>query len=497
MAEVEFVGQSAQNQENVQANTSRLVNWYREPAGAEARTSYTLQCVPATQAWKSLGALFVRDMRTIGRNLYLLNGGNLKQIAPSGAVTTLGSISSAAGGHLFGESAEVSLVSGGNYYVWDGSTLTQPEVTPLDPTTGNIGSGAYLNGYTILTERNSRTFVWSDILDATTFPGTNIATIEGTEDYILRVIAINSKLWFFKENSYEVWYLTGQAGANAFARIPGQVNNIGLKAANLVVVSRDAMLWIGSDDIAYLSDGQSNRPVSTPAVSKSIARSQIDRCFAYEKEGHKFFVIRFRDRPSWVLDLATTEWHERASGVELGPWTAVSSAYFNGSWRVATDTGEVYTLVQAYTDADGPLVSEATSSTLTQGGARFRIKQATIHGHMAPMDQSGIPGDDMVTALITDGYPEFIVDGPEVIDGDDVFDIVVNPEKSPKVEIAMSKDFGLSYGPYRTRSMGAVGQYDNRASFGPLGQFRQATMKVRMSDNARRSINSKMDLEIA
>lgn len=492
MPDVEFIGPSGQNQENIQANTCRLVNMFREPAGPGGRTGHILVSVPGMTEWLDLDRLFMADMRQIGDNLFALSGDQMVRISPTRVVTNVGTVVRSEDGHLFGESSQVCAVTGGSYYVYDGSYVTSPTVSNIG---NNVGSGAFLNGYTILAEEGGRRFTWSDLLDASTFPGLNVATIEGTEDDNLRVVAINGKLWFFKERSYEIWAPTGLANENAFARIPGAVFNTGLKAKNLVTTLRNAMFYIGSDGIAYLSDGQASKPVSTAAVNTSLRTSEATRCSAYEHEGHKFFVIHFRDRPAWVFDVATAEWHERASGD--GAWEVETCVKFNDTWLGGTVKGKIHELSQVYTDNGAPLIRTAVSSTLTRGGDRFRIKRLELYGHMAPKDQGGIPGSDNILALIIDGTPDYIVDGTEVADADDDWDYVTNPDKSPKIDISISGDNGLTWGDWKTRSMGAPGEYDNRVLLLSAGQYRQATMRVRVTDDARLMLNSRMALEIA
>ena len=497
MPEVEFVGPSAQNQENVQANTCRLVNLYRQPTSPGGRTGYTLESVPGTTSWLDLNRIFLRDMRQIGTNLWVLSGDQLVRITPNKAATSVGTVVSAAGGHLFGDEAQVSAVQGGSLYVYDGTTTTQPTVTPF---TNGVNSGDYLGGYTVVTEEGTNLAAWSDLGDATTFAGTDFAQVGATEDALVRNIAINGKMWFFKENSYEIWGLTGRANQFAFARIPGAVRNVGLKSKELVTTLRDYMMFVGSDGRAYITDGMNTQRVSTSAVETAIAASTADRCFSFENRGASFFVIRFRDRPAYMLVMTqgpqSAEWSERASGANLEPWGVVSATKFNDTWLCGDESGKIYTLSQAYTDAGAPLVREATSSTLTNGGNRFRIKRAEIYGHVAPKDQSNIPGSDLRAAVIIDDVPDFIGDGPEELDSDDLIVEMANPYKRPSVDIAFSRDNGLTYGEWRTRSMGKLGEYENRVVLRSIGQFRQATMKVRVADNARLPLNSKMVLEI-
>ncbi len=498
MPEVEFIGPSNQNQENVQANTCRLVNFYRMPNSPGGRTGSTLESVPGTADWLDLDRLFIRDMRQIGNKLYVLSGDKLVQISPSKMQTSY-SVNSAEGGHLFGDETQVSAVQGGILYVLESDSLSEPTVTPFS---GDVGSGDYLGGYTIATESGTNLAAWSDLGDATTWAGLDFAQVGATEDPLLRVIALNGKLVFFKEQSSEIWGLTGQANENAFARIPGAVRNVGLKSKTLVTKLRDFLFYVGSDDRVYISDGMNSRRVSTFSVETAVAASEPQKCFAFEYRGTSFFVIQFRNRPAYMLAVTqgpeSAEWCERASGETLGPWDVVAAAQFNNQWLCANNSGEIFTLGQVYTDANAPLVREATSSTLTNQGKRFRIRAAEIYGHVAPFDQSNIPGDDMKSAFIIDGQPpDFIADGDEVLDGDDLIVDMANPDKHPNVDIAFSRDYGLTYGDWRTRSMGGTGEYENRIVLRSLGQFRQATMKIRVSDNARLPINSKMVLEIA
>lgn len=497
MPEVEFIGPSNQNQENVQANTCRLVNFYRQATSAGAKTGYTLESVPGTTDWLDLDRVFIRDMRSVGNSLYVLSGDQFIQIRPNKA-TTSDTVTNAAGGHIFGEETQISAVQGGILYILESGSLVEPTITPF---TGEVGSGDYLGGYTVVTEKNTNLAAWSDLGDATTWSGTDFAQVGATEDPLLRVIAINGKLWFFKEQSYEIWGLTGRANEFAFARIPGAVRNVGLKSSDLVTTLRDFLFFVGSDGRVYVSDGMNTQRVSTFAVETAIAASDADKCFAFEYRGTSFFVIRFRDRPAYMLTLTqgpqSAEWCERASGTALEAWDIVAATQFDDQWLCGNNSGEIFTLSQVYTDANAPLVREATSSTLTNNGRRFRVKKAELYGHVAPFDQSNISGDDLKTAFVIDGHRDFVADGDEVLDDDDLIAQFPNPDKRPSVDIAFSRDNGLTYGDWRTRSMGKVGEYESRIVLRSLGQFRQATMKIRVTDNARLPINSKMLLELA
>ena len=446
MPAVEFVGQSAKDSDNGQAATSRLINLYREPVKLGDKTQYTLKSVLGQAAFADLDTVFLRAMAVVDGVLYAVAGGALYKVSYAGVATLLGAVTDSEETTIDGNSGYVTVCAGGNYYVWDGATLTEPTPGAFS----DFGSLVTIGNYTVLTERNGRRVQWSALADPTDLPGTSFATTEARDDDNLRAVAIGGNLWLPKQGSMEVWYITGEADAGAIAPITGSVMDTGLKAFGLVAKFRAGAFMVGEDGIVYLTDGGGLSPVSTTAVETAIAEETPKRCFYYEDEGHKICVIRFQNRPAWCFDISTGEWHERAEGATHGPWTAVDAVKAYNKWLCGTDLGGIYQMVRNNADIADELLRTAVSRTLSREQTLFILDSLEFSGRAGRADIG----------------------------------------RDPQCWIRVSRDNGQTWGEGKHRSFGALGDYDARVIYRNLGQFRQATVELNMSDPTDIPINA-------
>ena len=453
MATIEFVGQSAKDADNEQAATSRLINLYREPVKLGDKTQYTLKSVLGQAAFGDLNTVFLRAMREIDGVIYAVAGGALYKITASGMAANLGAVADSEETTISGNTGNVTVCAGGNYYVWDGTTLTQPAAGAFS----GFGSVTYLGNYTVLTEANGRRVQWSDLADPDTLPGVNFATTEGRTDNNVRALPIGGNLWIFKEQSTEVWYVTGEAGAGAFALINGSVLDTGLLAFGLVTKFRSGAFMVGDDGIVYITSGSGVSPVSTVAVETAIKQETPTRCFYYEDEGHKICVIRFRNRPAWCFDVSTGEWHERAEGASHGAWTAVDTAKAYGKWLCGTDLGGIYEMTRNNADIADELLRTAVSRTLANDQDRFIVNKLEFMGRVGRNDFT----------------------------------------RTPQMWIRVSRDNGNTWGEAKTRSLGDLGDYQQRIVYRGMGQFRQVTVELNMSDPVDVPMNATASLDVS
>lgn len=56
------------------------------------------------------------------------------------------------------------------------------------------------------------------------------------------------------------------------------------------------------------------------------------------------------------------------------------------------------------------------------------------------------------------------------------------------VEVCFSRDGGHTWSNWRRRSLGALGQYEQRIRLLRLGRYRQAVMKIRVSSPVKRDL---------
>lgn len=503
MQTVSFVGQSARDDDNEQGNSGRLVNFYREPIMRGGKSSHALKSVLGMSAFTTIGGetpvLFIRDMKAIGGTLYVLANANFYTVDANGGQTLLGTVSSAEGAEIFGTrvlaNTNVCIVSNGRYWVWDGTTLSEPSTASANFT--SFGSGDFLQGYAILSEQNGQRFLWSDLGDATTLPAVNFATAESSDDNIIQVVALQGRVWLMKERTIERWYHTGQSGANAFSAVVGGTIDVGLKAKGLFTKFLGGAFFVGSDGIAYVTDGEGLTPVSTPAVETSIENSTPTHCFTYTDEGHKFSTIRFSDRPAWVYDYSTAEWHERAEGADLSPWSAQVSVEAFGNWYVGDVLGQMFKLSRTNADNGQALIRTAISNTLYVSGQRFRVPYLELIGRVGRADEAGFI-EYLDTVMVVDELERLQVAWDDlVLEDDDYWDLGGQYRREPRVMVSVSKDNGQTWGREKTRDLGALGEYDQRVVMRALGQFRAATVKVEISDPADITLDAAVNVQVA
>jgi hypothetical protein len=157
------------------------------------------------------------------------------------------------------------------------------------------------------------------LLDGLSVDPLDFASAEGDPDNLVSLIIDHREAWLFGTNSIEVWY---DAGLPDFPlqRIQGAFNEIGCAAAYSVAKLDNGLFWLGADargrGIVYRANGYTGQRISTHAIEWQIQQySTISDAigYTYQQDGHAFYVLIFPTaETTWVYDVATQAWHERA-----------------------------------------------------------------------------------------------------------------------------------------------------------------------------------------
>ena len=445
---VEFTSQSGRDGVNPSAQTGRLINLFREPLVAGAKAGYQLRAVSGMAQIADLDRVFMRDLRVFNGNLLSLCGGMLSRITANGVVTEIGEVGESEASNLSENTGYATIVADGSYHHWDGADLVP---VALDYPVGSVG---YLGGYTIVTELGGRRFGWSDLRDPTTFPGLNFASAEIDNNPILRGVVCKDVLLLFKTSGFEMWAVSGQAGAKAFARVSGAMEEKGLRAFGLITTFPNGLAFVGSDGKVYLWSGGLS-PISITPVESALERNEPQRMFYYTKRGHEFICITFRDIPAWCCDLSTGEWHERAEND--GPWTMETTTGFGGAWYGGTQTGKIVRLTDRCVDFGMPMIRKAVSLPLSKGKP-FIVSAIAIYPQTGTHQQSDAE--------------YWLEDDVGVLSGDGLNPLAWADDSPASIGLRVTRD-GQSFGPERVRGLGAPGQRDLWVQWRNLGQFRR------------------------
>ena len=494
MPRVTFCNSSVRDDENIAASPARLLNLYPVPVAGEGRTTYLLRSVPGQLAKDDIGNSPVRAMgRANGKN-WLVGDGKLFEVATSGTVTQRGVVADDTETVIAGNYTDVTVTSGGNYYLWDGSSISQPTTKTFT----TVGSHCFVGGYTVLTERAGKRFQWSTRGDASTLDALDFAAAEQVDDNILRAVEFRGSLLLLKETSTEIWQINPDAADSAERFFYSSTTNTGLRAFNLMVRFDDSLFFIGNDSRAYLF-GQG--AVSIPAVENSIATSRASHCFYYEDAGHKFCVIRFTDRAAWVYDITTGLWHERGEGAGFAPWRAIGSVRLastpssaagignmvigsslivgsnnTGRWLIGNISGEVLELARTNLDLSAPLFRSAISSTIYLGDRKFTIAKVEALARVGDHDlneeeEYGLDagnGFELEAETGVSLFGQLIEAGP----------------RDANLDFYISRDGARTWVGPKRRSLGRKDDFDQRMIWRAQGQAQQVTMRFDISDPA-------------
>lgn len=431
MARYTFFSQAAKDATNVAASAEELINCYAEQSPGDARTRLSVRSVLGEVEFADTGTALVRAVGASNDKVYAISATRFYEVSQAGAATDLAGVGDSEASSISNNGTYVPLTSDGTYYVWDGSTMA----TPGGGAFTSAGSVTFMDYDTIITELDGRRFEWTNTADPLTRNALDFASAEARQGNIIRGLVDRTQLYLFCEKCVEVWYNTGASGADRpsrYQRLTVIDKGRGLKGYHLVARDAFGIFFIGNDDVAYITAGTDLVEASTPAVNSDLTNGTPTSCGYYEDQGHKFCVIRFADRPAWVLDLTTKLWHRRQSGVIEAPWGIQRIIGQWDAWYGFDDFGAVLRLARTNTDRGNTLKRIMRGKPIDAGGDDFSLSEFEA---MCSVGLSNIGRD-------------------------------------AEVMFRASWDGGLTWGDVVTASIGNLGDYSTQASFYGLGRGR-------------------------
>jgi hypothetical protein len=373
---------------------------------------------------------------------------------------------------IVGHRAAVTISADGDYHLYSGGTLSTPGSGRIS--SGSIGSVAFLDQYTLMSELGGREVEWTEVGDPSDRNALYFRTAEARDDDIIRLVALGTSLVVLKAHSVETWYNTGLSGASAFKRIDGAVGDKGLKAWNLCAKTPSALFYIDEDDCAVLTG---TGRISPPNVNNALVNGTPTHCFYFEDRGHTFHVIRFSDRPAWVYDSSTGRWHERSSGPAHKPWNVICAEKCYGHWHLGDIQGRVYRLGRTPVDATGAMRRTAVSANLYVEGNPFSVAELEIVGEFGRYEV-----EETAPNWLTDQYGFPVLDQDGYYITAETQEAVTTWKRPGRLWIRASRDGGHSFGLPKVRDIGRKGGHEARARFMAMGQFENLTVEVNITD---------------
>jgi hypothetical protein len=295
-----------------------MVNLFPETIPGEGQTSGFLNRAPGLSKVAYLGPNPVRGLWSYGGYLFAVCGIEVYKIDTSWNAVLIGNVSGTGQVSIADNGTQMFIACNGPSYIYNLTTNAFSQITDEDfPGAVTV---SYLDGYFVFNQPNSQLIWVSEILDGTQIDPLSFASAEGAPDGVVSTIVDHRELWVFGTNSVEVWYDAGTADF-PLARVQGAFNELGCAATFSVAKLDNALFWLGADTrgrgIVYRANGYSGVRVSTHAVEWQIQNyGNISDAVAYtyQQDGHSFYILTFpSEGKTWVYDVATQAWHERAA----------------------------------------------------------------------------------------------------------------------------------------------------------------------------------------
>jgi len=440
---------------SVNAADNRMVNLFPEVIPEGGKEPAFLNRAPGLKFLATVGDGPIRGLWVLKANptrAFVVSGNKFYEINSSYTATLRGTLN---GTNL----NPVSMADNGNQifiaanpkgYIFNTATNVFAEIT--DPDFPGAVTVAYLDGYFIFNPPGSQKFYLTELLDGTSVDPLDFASAEGSSDGLVALIVDHRELWLFGTDSIEVWYDAGLSDF-PFVRIQGAFNELGCAAPYSVAKLDNGLFWLGSDargkGIVYRAEGYTGKRMSTHAVEWQIQQyGDISDAigYTYQQDGHAFYVLIFPSaNATWVFDVATQAWHERAGFVN-GDFTRHRSncqMAYNGEVIVGDyQNGNIYSF-DLDVFADNGQIQKWLRSWRALPTGQNNLKRTTQHAIQL----------DCETGV-----------GLNVGQGED-----------PQAMLRWSDDGGHTYSNEHWKSLGKIGVFQRRAIWRRLGM----TLKLR------------------
>ncbi len=317
------------------------------------------------------------------------------------------------------------------------------------------------------------------------FNALDIASKGTFGDPIQSLIMSQHTLWLVGAMTSEPWFDAGNA-IFPFEQVFSQLVPHGTIAPYSVCATDVNAFWLSQDKdgrgIFLKIEGYAAKRVSTFALEDEWLKYPLRSdaiCYTYQQGGHTLVCIHFPSADkSWGFDLATEQWHERAS-IDMGGVMHrehVSFHAFAYDTNVGQDwaTGQLYAIDQnTYFDNGMPIVCQRSFPHIVN-----ELKRVTIPALVVDMETGSQPGTGEVQQTYSPFSSEFSSEfGP------------LNVVQIPTIGVRISKDGGETFGNYRLKQMMSAGHDRALMRLRGWGEGRDIAIEVAGTADTMRALN--------
>ncbi|MCJ2107850.1 hypothetical protein MKK70_21215 [Methylobacterium sp. E-041] len=351
----------------------RLINAFVEKLGDGARAPISVRRTPGLSRFVDTALHGPRGARLVGSTVLAAYRDTLVRVSEDGSVANLGALPG---------SKRVTIARNNRTPSPDAVAVTEygayslfPNMAPAPLSIpGNLpapNSVCELFGFLFFTAGNGECYATG--VNQKTFSTLDYTYEQARPGGLLRGIPFRDELFLFGPSGIGVYGGSAQANGFPLSRVTGIPR--GLIGPWAVAGHEEGwsneMIWVGDDSVVYKLSGYAPVRLSTHDVERDLAAAAaVDpteiEASVHIVAGHAFWVVSMPGR-TWVYDLITAQWHERASH-QAGRWRGSQSVKAFGRWLIG--------------DTSGTGLLEVREDVFVEDGAplRFRVESLPAQG---------------------------------------------------------------------------------------------------------------------
>jgi hypothetical protein len=474
------------------ASVQRCVNLYQEinPPEVDAPQSMTHYPRPGLISKLKLPGGRGRGVFTTSNGqLYAVSGPNVYYVDPYFQPTLLGQIAPGNNPVSISDNGTTAVLVDGTT---KGSTITfvpaaggQPlsnMFAPLvDPTGTFVGATRVDYADTFLVFNAPGTNDWYTSLNNQVSFNALVQAAKSSYPDPIQTIAFNIRqVWLIGKDSSEVWYLSGGSSETTFAysEWPNIFIPYGTAAPYSLCQADIDLYWLSHNRqgraLFVKSEGYGVVAVSTRAIEDELSKyPTISDCisYSYQQAGHTFVSFSFPTADkTWVYDIATKQWHERAYLDNNGKLHRERVSFCTPAYDLNIgqdwETGELYALdLNTFTDNLKPIVCiRSFPHTMSD------LKEITHVGFVADIAAGTLLDSGEVNVSLDPWNPGFDPGfGP------------IQAVEGPMLNMRYSNDGGGTWSNYRRKGLISAGHYRSLMRYRGLGMARDRVYELSWS----------------
>jgi hypothetical protein len=390
-----FVGASYRAQSH-SASQERTVNLFPQMIKtAGGKNNAILLPTPGFTPWVTLPKSPVRGLYYENGRLFAGAGDRLYEVYANQTYVERGTVlysdaNPLSWGRHDINGGELVVGASGNAYRLD--LVTNAWSTVL---TGGVTQVGFLGSYFVALLAGSNLYRWSDLFDATTWPGDFVFQRSNRSDPWRSMAVIDERLFLFGERTSDVHW-AGGAYPSVFQPLPGGTLGVGTGAPYSVVDFNGNAVWLASagdgKGQVMMAQGLSPQSISHHALQFAIENyPRVDDAIGstYEMEGHTFYLLTFPSaRITWAWDATIPGmWCERGTWIheenDFDYWHPTYQQYAFGMHLAGSrESNVIYRMSpDLYLDVDErPIRRVRRAPALTQLGQMVHYTYFALEG---------------------------------------------------------------------------------------------------------------------